>query len=170
MTTPLTVLGGYLGAGKSTIVNGLLASLSEQNDNPRIAVLVNDFGAINIDARLIRKHRGRTLEMTSGCVCCDIQDDLGGALDMIRNESFEQVLIEASGVAYPGKVANYAVTWPGYRPGGTLVAVDALNFDRRKNDKFVGHLINRRGGVGMTGDARTRFFGDSSRQEIKRCA
>ena len=141
--TPLTVLGGYLGAGKTTIINGLLASLAELNDNPRIAVLVNDFGAINIDAKLIRKHRGRTMEMTSGCVCCDIQDDLGGALDILRGESFEQVLVEASGVAYPAKVANYAVTWPGYRPAGTLVVVDALNYDRNKDDKFVGPLIKQ---------------------------
>ena len=139
--TPLTVLGGYLGAGKTTIINGLLASLAQQNDNPRIAVLVNDFGAINIDAKLIRKHRGRTMEMASGCVCCNIQDDLGGALDILRGESFEQVLIETSGVAYPAKVADYAVTWPGYRRGGTLVVVDALNIDRHKDDKFVGPLI-----------------------------
>ncbi|MCZ6853926.1 MAG: GTP-binding protein [Gammaproteobacteria bacterium] len=141
--TPLTVLGGYLGAGKTTIINRLLANLSDRDDQPRVAVLVNDFGAINVDARLIRKHRGRTLEMTSGCVCCDIRDDLGSALDTLRGESFDQVLIEASGVAYPAKVANYAVTWPGYRPAGILVVVDALNIDRLKGDKFVGHLVNQ---------------------------
>ena len=141
--TPLTVLGGYLGAGKTTIINGLLTRLSERGDNPRIAVLVNDFGSINIDARLIKKHSGRTLELTSGCVCCDIQDDLGSALEALRSETFEQVLIETSGVAYPAKVADYAVTWPGYRPGGILVAVDALNINCQQDDKFIGHLVNQ---------------------------
>jgi len=140
--TPLTVLGGYLGAGKTTIINGLLTSLAQVTDNPRIAVLINDFGAINIDAKLIRKHQGRTVELTSGCVCCDIQDDLGSALDALRGESFAQVLVEASGVAYPAKVANYALTWPGYRPAGILVAVDALNVEDQKKDKFIGHLID----------------------------
>ena len=63
---PLTVIGGFLGAGKTTLINHWLKTA--QSD--RLAVLVNDFGAINIDAELIASSDGSTMALTNGCVCC----------------------------------------------------------------------------------------------------
>ena len=62
---PMTVIGGFLGAGKTTFLNRLLAESRE-----RCAVMVNDFGAINVDAALIESHDGTTMALANGCVCC----------------------------------------------------------------------------------------------------
>ena len=69
---PLTVIGGYLGAGKTTLINRLL---SESHD-ARVMVMVNDFGAVNIDAALLARADGDTIELTNGCVCCTLGADL----------------------------------------------------------------------------------------------
>lgn len=137
---PLTVLGGYLGTGKTTILNKLLNAQHEQ----RVAVLVNDFGAVNIDATLVRHdtgHQGPIVELANGCVCCSVRDDLGAALESVRATRVDHAIIEASGVALPARIADYGDTWPGYRRAGTLVAVDASNIARQRQDKFVRHLV-----------------------------
>ncbi len=72
---PVTVVGGFLGAGKTTYLNHLL-----RTGSARYAVLVNDFGAVNIDAGLIAQHDGTTMTLTNGCVCCSIG---GGFLDTL---------------------------------------------------------------------------------------
>jgi G3E family GTPase len=135
---PLTVLGGYLGAGKTTILNAVLSA----PDVPRIAVLVNDFGDVNIDAALIRNEGGPIVELANGCVCCSVQDDIGAALESLREHALEHVIIEASGVAMPARIAHYGDTWPGYRHAGTAVVVDASRFERQRRDKFVGRLVS----------------------------
>ncbi|MGB1464406.1 MAG: GTP-binding protein, partial [Parvibaculales bacterium] len=71
MTLPLTILGGYLGAGKTTLINQLLSG----THGKRLTVLVNDFGAVNIDAGLIAEHNGDTISLANGCACCQLQDD-----------------------------------------------------------------------------------------------
>lgn len=73
---PLTVIGGFLGAGKTTLLNHLLTLAQGR----RLAVLVNDFGALNIDAALVASRDGSTIALTNGCVCCQIGDDLTAAL------------------------------------------------------------------------------------------
>ena len=65
-----TVLGGYLGAGKTTLLNRLLSD----NQGVRIALLINDFGAINIDAELIDTQTDQQINLTNGCVCCGLSD------------------------------------------------------------------------------------------------
>ncbi|HLB75609.1 MAG TPA: GTP-binding protein, partial [Candidatus Dormibacteraeota bacterium] len=65
---PMVVVGGYLGAGKTTLLNRLL----ERADGLRVAVLVNDFGEINIDAALIRTRSSDVLQLENGCICCSI--------------------------------------------------------------------------------------------------
>ena len=136
---PLTVIGGYLGAGKTTILNKLLNA----NHDQRIAVLVNDFGEVNIDAALIRNQDGPVLELSNGCVCCSVQDDLGAALEAVRGMQIDHAIIEASGVALPAKIADYGHTWPGYRLAGTLVAVDASQISGQRRDKFIGRLVEQ---------------------------
>ncbi len=96
---PATVLCGYLGAGKTTELNHLLAS----ETGTRIAVLVNYFGAINIDASLIENRDDQMISLTNGCVCCSISDDLSAALTsrVERDDLPDHVVLEANGVADP---------------------------------------------------------------------
>ncbi|MCH9671037.1 MAG: GTP-binding protein [Gammaproteobacteria bacterium] len=141
VTIPVTVIGGYLGAGKTTLVNWLLAA----PDTPRFTVLVNDFGAINVDASLLKTHDGDTLELTNGCVCCSIADSLGDALDdaLARRPQPEHILIEASGVSDPDKIAHYARGWPGCHLETIIVVADAETVIAQSRDKFVGSTVQR---------------------------
>ncbi|MDK3020674.1 GTP-binding protein [Pseudodonghicola sp. IC7] len=122
---PLTVIGGYLGAGKTTLINRLLA----EEHGQRLLVLVNDFGAINIDAALIAAEGGDTLELTNGCVCCTMAAGfyiaLGQALD--RRPRPDHLLIEASGIADPAAIANAAKAEPELSYAGVITLFDALN-------------------------------------------
>ena len=121
---PITFIGGYLGAGKTTAINEILA----ETDRP-IAVIVNDVGAINIDAKLIRKRSGDTIELTDGCVCCSSIDGFGVAFDQIRErpEPPEHVIVELSGVAEPANVVPWGQS-AGFLLDGVIVvvAVDQL--------------------------------------------
>ena len=134
---PVTIIGGYLGAGKTTLINHLLSGPLDRT----VGVLINDFGAINVDAELIAAHDGETMTLTNGCVCCSIADDFGSALERLRNATIDHVLVEASGAAVPSKVADIAETWPGYRLAGTRVLVDATDWRRQLNDKYIGQLV-----------------------------
>ena len=102
---PLTVLTGFLGAGKTTLLNRILTG----DHGLRVAVLVNDFGSINIDAELVVgiENDGDIINLANGCVCCNIRDDLAAAVTelMARPEQPEYILLEASGVADPSGIA-----------------------------------------------------------------
>ena len=102
---PLTVLTGFLGAGKTTLLNRILTG----DHGLRVAVLVNDFGSINIDAELVVgvESDGDVISLANGCVCCNIRDDLVAAVTqvMARPERPEYILLEASGVADPSGIA-----------------------------------------------------------------
>jgi G3E family GTPase len=100
---PVTVLTGFLGAGKTTLLNRILNG----NHGLRVAVLVNDFGAINIDADLVVGVESDVISLANGCVCCSIRDDLVEAITSViaRPEQPEYVLLEASGVADPAGIA-----------------------------------------------------------------
>lgn len=121
---PITFVGGYLGAGKTTAINEILA----ETDRP-IAVIVNDVGAINIDAKLIRERSGDTIELTDGCVCCSSIDGFGAAFDQIRErpEPPDHVIVELSGVAEPANVVPWGQS-AGFLLDGVVVvvAVDQL--------------------------------------------
>jgi len=100
---PITILTGFLGAGKTTLLNRILGG----DHGLRVAVLVNDFGAVNIDAELVVGVEDDVISLANGCVCCTIRDDLvQTVLDTIgRPEAPEYVLLEASGVADPSGIA-----------------------------------------------------------------
>ncbi|MDJ0756003.1 MAG: GTP-binding protein [Ardenticatenaceae bacterium] len=102
---PVTILTGFLGAGKTTLLNHLLHG----DHGRRIAVLVNDFGAVNIDAQLIVGVEGEdTVNLANGCICCTIRDDLYRAALQIcqRPDPPEYILVETSGVSDPLAVAQ----------------------------------------------------------------
>jgi G3E family GTPase len=96
---PVTLLTGFLGAGKTTLLNRILNG----QHGLRVGVLVNDFGAINIDAELVEGIEENTIKLTNGCVCCEIRDDLVQSLEelLTRTDAIDYVLLEASGIADP---------------------------------------------------------------------
>ena len=142
---PVTVIGGYLGAGKTTLVNHLLRAA----DGLRLAVLVNDFGALPIDRDLIvggdDDDGGDTLEISGGCICCSYGSDLMEALLELprRRPGIERVLIETSGVALPGMVASAVGLLQGYALDGTVVLADAETVRRQAADAYIGDTITR---------------------------
>ena len=99
---PLTVLTGFLGAGKTTLLNRILNG----GHGLRVAVLVNDFGSINIDAELVVGVESDVISLANGCICCTIREDLAATvLETInRPERPEYILLEASGVAEPSGI------------------------------------------------------------------
>jgi len=135
----VTVIGGYLGAGKTTLVNQILRSADE-----RFAVLVNDFGDVNIDVDLIASTDGDTITLTNGCICCSLQDGFATALDQIKSldPRPDRLIIEASGVSDPASVAAWAHS-PGFRLDATIVMVDAETIRERSRDRYVGDTIVR---------------------------
>ena len=100
---PSTVLVGFLGAGKTTLLNHLLSA----NHGRRLAVVVNDFSAINIDAHLVRHTTDRLVEMSNGCICCTLREDL---IDELRQLSeipgLDGIVVESTGIGEPLPIAQ----------------------------------------------------------------
>ncbi|MFC6726363.1 CobW family GTP-binding protein, partial [Halobium palmae] len=102
---PVTVVSGYLGAGKTTLVNRLLRNPGGRE----IAVVVNDMGEVNIDAELVAREAGEdgVIDLANGCICCRLQDDLVTEVDRLaERRSFDYLLVEASGISEPVPIAR----------------------------------------------------------------
>jgi G3E family GTPase len=137
---PLTVVGGYLGAGKTTLVNRLLADPRGQ----RIAVLVNDFGEIGIDEVLIGEAADdpSILSLANGCVCCSLAEGFAETLGKVRGMAhrLDRVVVEVSGVGEPAKVARWSRT-PGFSPDGVVVVVDGSRIGEQLEDRRIGETV-----------------------------
>ena len=141
---PLTVIGGFLGAGKTTLLNHWLRRANGQ----RLALLVNDFGALNIDAELIESNAGdgvALMKLTNGCVCCQIGDDLSMALIKVleSGDAFDAVVIEASGVSDPWRIAQMGRADPGLSLDGVVVLVDAGAALAQRHDPLLSDTLER---------------------------
>ncbi|MBR1762817.1 MAG: GTP-binding protein, partial [Eubacterium sp.] len=106
---PVSLLTGYLGAGKTTVLNHVLAN----QDGYKVAVIVNDIGEVNIDASLIAKggnvtqKDGDLVPLSNGCICCTLKVDLmNQIIDLAKSKRFDYILIEASGICEPGPIAG----------------------------------------------------------------
>ncbi|MET4291600.1 G3E family GTPase [Bradyrhizobium sp. LB8.2] len=104
MPVPILLVTGFLGAGKTTVVNHLLAHA----EGRRIAAIVNDFGAINIDAELIAGASDGVVSLANGCICCSLEGDLLRTLSTLlrRDPKPEYIVIETSGVADPADIVR----------------------------------------------------------------
>ncbi len=140
MEIPLTVIAGYLGAGKTTLLNHWLG----HNDGRRIAVLVNDFGRLNIDAALVTARDAAVMQFANGCVCCSLANGFAQALAQVAQQSppVEWVLVEASGVSWPDKLAQYGHV-PPFRLDTILVLADVETVQQKARDRYVGSTILR---------------------------
>lgn len=140
MSIPFTVLGGYLGAGKTTLLNHILANA----DGLRLALIINDFGAINIDAELISEQTDDQINLTNGCICCGMSAGFDEALDSLleRRPAPDRIVVEASGVADVSGLAQY-----GHHPGlvldGIIVVADAETVRAKARDKYVDKTVIR---------------------------
>src|SRR5690349_4398549 len=117
---PLTLLTGFLGSGKTTLLNRILRG----DHGKRVGVLVNDFGAINVDARLVAGIQGDSIDLSNGCVCCSMRGDLVSGVKRLldRPSPFDHVILEASGIADPFRVIS-ALRAPALRERVRLAAV-----------------------------------------------
>ena len=106
---PITLLTGYLGAGKTTLINHILTN----QEGYKVAVIVNDIGEINIDAELIQKggvvteENNNLVPLSNGCICCTLNVDLMKQIvELIKSGKFDYILIEASGICEPLPIAQ----------------------------------------------------------------
>lgn len=139
---PVVLLGGCLGAGKTTLVNHLLRGA----DGRRLAVLVNDFGDTPIDADLIAAHQpdaDGVLTLAGGCLCCSFGDDLVGTLGRIAAcvPAPDLVVVELSGVAEPAPVARTLALQPRVRHAATWVVADLARIRRLAEDLYLGDVV-----------------------------
>ena len=129
-TTPVTVLTGFLGAGKTTVLNHLL----RQPELARTAVLVNEFGEIGIDHLLVEKLDENTVLLNAGCLCCTVRGDLVRTLrEMLpraRRDEISRIIIETTGLAEPAPILATLMTDPAvasaYRLDGVVTVIDAV--------------------------------------------
>jgi G3E family GTPase len=136
---PVTLIGGYLGAGKTTLVNSLLRNAGGR----RLAVLVNEFGALPIDADLIEARDDNLISISGGCICCSFGSDLVSALIDIRGrgQKIDHLLIETSGVALPGSIVQSLGLVPGLAIDGVIVLADAETVEERSRDRYMSDTV-----------------------------
>lgn len=111
---PITILTGYLGAGKTTLMNHVLTN----QQGYKVAVIVNDIGEVNIDAKLIsdegfiqEEDKGNVVPLSNGCICCTLKADLMQQIvDILKTQKFDYILIEASGICEPLPIAQTITT------------------------------------------------------------
>jgi G3E family GTPase len=139
---PLTLVTGFLGAGKTTLVNHVLRA----SHGRRIAVVVNDFGDIAIDGDLVVGAATQTVSLENGCICCSIQADLvTGVAELVRNApDLDAIVLETSGVSQPGAVISVlrgVATRPPLRIDSVVAVVDAEGFFGQRADRASGALV-----------------------------
>ena len=127
---PVSLLTGYLGAGKTTVLNHILAN----QQGYKVAVIVNDIGEVNIDASLIAKGGAVTqkddnlVPLQNGCICCTLKVDLmKQIIELARSKRFDYILIEASGICEPGPIAGSICMLDGTQKQANLPAVAYLD-------------------------------------------
>jgi G3E family GTPase len=139
MSVPVLIIGGFLGAGKTTAVNHLLRHAGE-----RVAVLVNDFGALDIDANLLSGD-GEIFALANGCVCCAIGPDFSATLSRILTmaPAPERILVEASGVSDPWRIAQLVKLNRAARLDAVVVLADALELPAQFADRWLRDTLER---------------------------
>lgn len=167
---PLTVIGGFLGSGKTTLVNHLLNQAARSANKVRYGVLVNDFGDLAIDEDLIVAHDGTTIALANGCICCTIGDDLVETImDLMEGpRPPEHLIIEASGVADPAPIAELGSLDPHLSRDLTLVVLDAVQVRAQWADTRLRETVARQiGAANLLVLNKVEALDDSALNELK---
>ncbi|MCC6212813.1 MAG: GTP-binding protein [Burkholderiales bacterium] len=137
---PVTILTGFLGAGKTTLLNRIL----KEDHGKKIAVIENEFGEVGVDSEIIEKSEEQIVEMNNGCICCTVRGDLIRILGSLKDKrssgalKFDRVIIETTGMADPGPVAQTFFTDEDiggyYLLDSILTVVDAKHGDQTLNE------------------------------------
>ena len=139
MGIPLTLISGYLGTGKTTLINNLL-----RTTNKRIALLVNDFGDVNIDESLIEARTESVMSIAGGCVCCSYGNELIETLESMSSSEFlpDHIVLEASGIALPSKIIQTISLMNFLSFHGTVLLTDASRLQAQLNDVYISDTIS----------------------------
>src|SRR4026209_2626725 len=137
---PVTILTGFLGSGKTTLLNRIL----KEDHGHRIAVIENEFGEVGVDSAIIEKSEEQILEINNGCICCTVRGDLIRILGELKDKrdkgdlKFDRVIIETTGMADPGPVAQTVFTDEDigqyYLLDSILTVVDAKHAEKQLDE------------------------------------
>ncbi len=135
---PASILTGFLGAGKTTLLNYILREQTKY----RFGIIVNEIGEIAIDGDLVQHQRDEIIEVSNGCVCCTVRKDLvKGVRQLVKRGGFDYLLIETTGIADPGPVAQTFLNIPQLqqyaRMDSIITVIDAENIERQLGDSEV---------------------------------
>jgi len=136
---PLTLISGYLGTGKTTLINNLLRTTKK-----KIALLVNDFGDVNIDESLIEARTDSVLSIAGGCVCCSYGNELIETLESMNSNEIlpDHIVLEASGIALPSKIIQTISLMDFLSFHGTVLLTDASRLRSQLNDLYISDTIS----------------------------
>ncbi len=139
MGIPLTLISGYLGTGKTTLINNLLRTTKK-----RIALLVNDFGDVNIDVSLVEARTDSVMSIAGGCVCCSYGNELIETLESMNSSEFlpDHIVLEASGIALPSKIIQTISLMNFLSFHGTVLLTDASRLQAQLNDVYISDTIS----------------------------
>ena len=139
MGIPLTLISGYLGTGKTTLINNLLRTTKK-----KIALLVNDFGDVNIDESLIEARTDSVLSIAGGCVCCSYGNELIETLESMNSNELlpDHIVLEASGIALPSKIIQTISLMDFLSFHGTVLLTDASRLRSQLNDLYISDTIS----------------------------
>ena len=139
MGIPLTLISGYLGTGKTTLINNLLRTTKK-----KIALLVNDFGDVNIDESLIEARTDSVLSIAGGCVCCSYGNELIETLENMNSNEIlpDHIVLEASGIALPSKIIQTISLMDFLSFHGTVLLTDASRLRSQLNDLYISDTIS----------------------------
>jgi len=117
---PVSILTGFLGAGKTTLLNYIL----KQQHGYKFAVIINEAGKIGVDGQLVERQQEEIVEMSNGCLCCTVRKDLvRGVQNLLKKGGFDYLLIETTGIAEPGPIAQTFLNIPQLQQ---LVRMDSI--------------------------------------------
>ncbi|WP_415921662.1 CobW family GTP-binding protein [Tateyamaria sp. SN6-1] len=138
---PVTIIGGYLGAGKTTLINAMLRAAN----GVKLAVLVNEFGELPIDEDLIEAQDDALISIAGGCICCSFGSDLSAAMVKLAEMSPapDHIVIETSGVALPGAITHTLSILSGFSVDGICVLADCAHARAQAQDDYIGDTITR---------------------------
>ena len=139
MGIPLTLISGYLGTGKTTLINNLIRTTKK-----KIALLVNDFGDVNIDESLIEARTESVMSIAGGCVCCSYGNELIETLESMSSSKFlpDHIVLEASGIALPSKIIQTISLMDFLSFHGTVLLTDASRLTSQLNDVYISDTIS----------------------------